>query len=125
ENYDEFITACQLNGQKVGDAVNELLWGFVPEMEAFQILIHEINTNPHDGLVVTLLNNLEVTKADLNAIKDKKILFHRIKKLVFAPDIDKDVFVNTVVGIYNCDEVILPETVPKLLRLSRVKKYPG
>ncbi|MHA2334440.1 MAG: hypothetical protein ACXAEU_20605 [Candidatus Hodarchaeales archaeon] len=125
EAYDEFATACQLNNQRIGEAVNELFWHSVSEMEGLHILLHNPNANPIDTLIVSSLEKLEVTAKDLNEIKNRSILFHRIKKLVFAPDIDKDKFTRSVVGIYNCDEVELPETIPKLLRISRVKKYPN
>ncbi|MFX0095337.1 MAG: hypothetical protein ACFFBD_26620, partial [Candidatus Hodarchaeota archaeon] len=122
--YDEFVSACQLNNQKIGDAVNELLAQVLPFIETMQILMHELTVDPSTVLVITSIDELTVTERDLSDIGDRKVLFHRIDRLEFHPDIDKSLFVKTVIGIYNCENIKLPLSVPKLIELSRIKKYP-
>lgn len=122
--YDDFAATCQLQKQKIGDAVNELLVWVVPAIEVRHILLFDLMTETPDPLIVTSLEQLEVTKEDLREIQDRKILFHRIGKLVFTPEIAKEDFIRKVIGIYNCEQVKLPPTIPRLLRYSRVKRYP-
>lgn len=83
--------------------------------------LHTVNASLLDTLIVTSLERLEVTAGDLAGMKDRKQLFHRIKEPVFATDIDKTSFVNSVIGIYSCEKVEVPETIPKLIQLSRIK----
>ncbi|MHA1450277.1 MAG: hypothetical protein ACTSP4_12740 [Candidatus Hodarchaeales archaeon] len=109
ETYEEFATACQLNNQTIGNAVNSLLGDFVTEMESLHIIVHVLAANPLNTLVVSSLDSLNITADDLKEIKETKILFHRIKNLTFDNDIDEHIFIESVIGIYNCDNVELPE----------------
>ena len=122
--YEEFAATCQLKKKKIGDAVNELLSQLVPEMEYRHILLFDLDVDPHTVLTVTSLDRLDVSVQDLAEIRDRKILFHRIKELKFSSNIEKTDFVNSVIGIYNCENVKLPPTIPHLIQLSRVKIYP-
>ncbi|MFX1251789.1 MAG: hypothetical protein ACFFCZ_09295 [Promethearchaeota archaeon] len=121
--YDEFVAACQLNNQKIGDAINEILAKLIPRIEIHEILTHELVADPLDILVITSINELNVSSKDLADIRDRKVFFHRVGTLKFDPDIEKSLFIKTVIGIYNCENVTLPSSVPKLIELSRVKKY--
>ncbi|MHA2273890.1 MAG: hypothetical protein ACXACI_18725 [Candidatus Hodarchaeales archaeon] len=124
DTYDDFVATCHLRKMKIGDAVNELLFRLVPEMEYRHILLHDLKVDPEEVLVVTSLDKLEASAQDLAEIQDRKILFHRIKDLIFAPDVEKEDFIEAVVGIYNCGKVDLPPAVPRLIQISRVKAYP-
>ena len=121
EIYDEFLSACQLNNEKVGDAVNFLLTQAIPQVEIAIIIMHELRENPLNFLTITTLDSLKVSKKDIEVIQERKLLFHRITDLEFAKDISSELFVEKVAGIYKCDNVILPETVPRLITLSRIK----
>ncbi|MFQ5978079.1 MAG: hypothetical protein ACE5OZ_08120 [Candidatus Heimdallarchaeota archaeon] len=122
--YDDFAAACQLQKQKIGDAVNELLVWVVPAIEVRHILLFDLIAETPDPLIVTSLEQLEVTNKDLREIQDRKILFHRIGELIFSADIAKNDFIRSVIGIYNCNQVNLPRAIPRLLRFSRIKRYP-
>ncbi|OLS19799.1 MAG: hypothetical protein HeimC3_44200 [Candidatus Heimdallarchaeota archaeon LC_3] len=121
EVYDEFLSACQLHNEKVGDAVNYLLTQVIPQVEITVIIMHELRENPLHFLTITTLDSLKVTKEDMEVIQERKLLFHRISNLEFAEDISSELFVEKVAGIYKCDNVSLPETVPRLIKLSRIK----
>ncbi|MFW9916189.1 MAG: hypothetical protein ACFFGZ_11335 [Candidatus Thorarchaeota archaeon] len=122
--YDDFVATCQLKKKKIGDAVNEIFSWLIPEMEYRHILLLDLRVDPEDVLVVTSLDKLEAPAQDLAEIHDRRILFHRIKELIFAPEVEKEDFINAVIGIYNCEKVKLPRAVPRLIRISRVKTYP-
>ncbi len=122
--YDEFVSACQLNNQKIGEAINEILAQTNPEVEIIQILAHEIIADPLEFLIITSLNELQVSCSDLQELNDSKVLFHRVGYLQFNPDVKKVDFVKSVTGIYNCGKVDFPDSIPRLLQLSRVKTYP-
>ncbi|MHA1990886.1 MAG: hypothetical protein ACW981_07500 [Candidatus Hodarchaeales archaeon] len=119
--YDEFLSACQLNNQKAGDIVNELLLELLPEVELNIIIIHELHEDPLKFLTITSIEELKVSSEDLEEIRERKLLFHRIDKITFNHDISTDLFIQKVAGIYNCKTIDLPDTVPKLIRISRIK----
>ncbi len=126
EIYDDFVATCQQQKKTVGEIVNELLNWLVPQIESRHILHHELNIqNFEDILLVTSTDLLEVSKEDLLEVGKRKVLFHRVNQLVFSQDIKKELFVEAVIGIYNCGKVELPPTVPRLLRISKVKKFPN
>ncbi|MFX0113582.1 MAG: hypothetical protein ACFFB3_03460 [Candidatus Hodarchaeota archaeon] len=124
DTYDDFVATCQLKKKKIGDAVNEIFSRLIPEMEYRHILLLDLQVDPEDVLVVTSLDRLEAQARDLAEIQGRKILFHRIKELIFAQEVEKANFISAVIGIYNCDKVKLPPAVPRLIRISRVKEYP-
>ncbi len=123
--YDEFVSNCQVNKQNIGDCVNDMLSEIIPHYEVLQILAHETSLNTLHPIILSLHDELSISQNDLEEIKERRILFHRIKKLHFSEDITSETFIQSVIGIYNCDEVMLPPSLPKLLRLSRVKDYPN
>ena len=51
-------------------------------------------------------------------------LFHRISNLSFSEDLEKELFLKCVAGIYNCENVGLPKGFPELLKKSRIKNFP-
>ena len=120
ETYHEFLYACQLNNEKVGDAVNNLLTQAIPQIE-LTIISHELRESPLHILTITTLDSLKVAKEDMEVIQERKLLFHRITNLEFANDISGDLFVEKVAGIYKCDKVVLPDNIPRLITFSRIK----
>ncbi|MHA1983472.1 MAG: hypothetical protein ACW967_03880 [Candidatus Hodarchaeales archaeon] len=119
--YDEFLSHCQLINQKVGDVVNDLLLELLPEVELNIIIIHNLHENPLNFLTITSIDNLSVSKDDLEEIHERKLLFHRIKNLVFDQNISGDLFIEKIAGIYNCKKTEIPDSIPKLIKISRVK----
>ncbi|MHA2252682.1 MAG: hypothetical protein ACXAD7_20125 [Candidatus Kariarchaeaceae archaeon] len=122
--YEEFVSNCQATKQNIGDCVNDMLSQIIPHYEVLQILAHETSLNTLHPIILSLHDDLSIEQNDLDEIKERKILFHRIKKLQFSENIASETFIQSVIGIYNCNEVHLPASVPKLIKLSRVKDYP-
>jgi hypothetical protein len=122
--YNEFVAYCQLNNRLVSEVVNVLLAQIIPEMEINQIIIGELQENPLDLLVISSLKKLEIKVDDLEQLNDEKIVFHRIKELTFSEKISNDLFISSVIAIYNCEEISLPNDLSNLLVASRVRKYP-
>ncbi|MHA1503964.1 MAG: hypothetical protein ACTSPT_02100 [Candidatus Heimdallarchaeota archaeon] len=125
KTWNDFITHCQLNISKASVVINRILWEIIPEMEITQILISKIKEPLDNILVVTSQKNVSINQDDLQKIADKKILFHRIERLILDEDISQEVFVEKVLGIYNCKKITFPKGISKLLQLSRVKEYPS
>ncbi|MHA1556882.1 MAG: hypothetical protein ACTSPM_08110 [Candidatus Heimdallarchaeota archaeon] len=123
--WNDFTSFCQINRTKIGTLASEILWEIIPEMEITQILLSKIKEPIEDIIVVSALNSAEIKHDNIKAISSKKILFHRINELVFQDDITNEDFLEKVVGIYNCQKIIFPKSVSKLLKLSRVHEYPG
>ena len=122
--YDDFIASCRLHNQSIGEAVNELFSQFIPEAEIMFIVIQQFNSNFNDLLVITGLEEVVVTEHELQSIKDRKLLLHRIKNLIFDKSVSKESFQDQIAGIFNCKKVNLPPNIPKLLELSRIKNFP-
>ncbi|MHA1188473.1 MAG: hypothetical protein ACTSXA_04875 [Candidatus Heimdallarchaeota archaeon] len=123
--WNDFIAHCQLNISKASVVINRILWEIIPEMEITQILISKIKEPLGNILVVTSQKNVSINQEDLQKIADKKVLFHRIEGLILDEDIPQEVFVEKVLGIYNCKKITFPKGISKLLQLSRVKEYPS
>ncbi len=125
QTWNDFTSFCQINKTKIGFLVSEILWEIIPEMEITQILLSKIKEPLGDIIVVSVLNSVEIKHENIKAISSKKILFHRIDELIFQNDITNEDFLEKVVGIYNCEKIIFPQSASKLLKLSRVHEYPG
>ena len=123
--WNDFIAHCQINASKASVIINRILWEVIPEMETTQILISKIKGPLDNILVVTSQKNVSINQEDLQKIADKKILFHRIEELILEDDISQEVFVEKVLGMYNCKKITFPKGISKLLQLSRVKEYPS
>ncbi len=121
--YEEFVAKCQRDNKTIGDMVNSILARAVIEFEISHILAFELKVLPLETIVISSKDNVVVANKDLNEISSRKVLFHRINKLIFN-NVSTENFINKVIGIYNCKNVSLPNNIPKLIRLSRVKNYP-
>jgi hypothetical protein len=124
EAYNQFTVQCQTNKIKIGDAVTNLLKRALPHFEIGRIMIHDHKINPVDLIVLTMHESLDITNQDLIDLEGRKVMFHRIKHLKFDQNVEGSNFQETVIGIYNCDQVKIPETIPRLIRHSRVHQYP-
>ncbi|MHA1221000.1 MAG: hypothetical protein ACTSQB_04635 [Candidatus Heimdallarchaeota archaeon] len=125
QTWNEFIAASQVNNSAVRLMINQILWEVIPEMELTQILLSKVKESQANIYTISSQKTVTITKADLESIDTKKVLFHRIDELIFRNDITNKIFVEKVVGIYNCKKVVFPTTFSKLLRLSRVFEYPS
>ncbi|HSV42363.1 MAG TPA: hypothetical protein VLH13_03010 [Methanomassiliicoccales archaeon] len=64
------------------------------------------------------LTNLQVSKKDLESLKGP-VMFHNIKTLEFADDIDWDVFDLRVMSIKNCAKVLIPNALTRFQALTK------
>ena len=121
----KFIAYCQLNANKASIVINRILWEIIPEMEITQIMLSKIKESFEDVFLITSHENVSISQDDLLMISTKKVLFHRINHLKFQEDITQELFLEKVVGVYNCSTITFPKDFSKLLKLSRVKDYPA
>ncbi|MBN1329061.1 MAG: hypothetical protein JXA54_06270 [Candidatus Heimdallarchaeota archaeon] len=122
--WNDFIAHCSLNQRKVSEVINHILWDIIPEMEITQISLRKVREPLENLFLISGHDKINITQKDLQEIVDKKVIFHRIADLTFESDITQGLFIEKVIGIYNCPKVIFPEKFSKLLKLSRSKLYP-
>ncbi|MHA2502486.1 MAG: hypothetical protein ACXAE3_06445 [Candidatus Kariarchaeaceae archaeon] len=123
EVYTQFTASCHANKVKIGDAVTDLLKRALPHLEISQIMIRDHKIN-QEMIVLTMHPHIEVTNQDLLDLEGRQVLFHRITNIHFDDDVDGELFRDTVMGIYKCNNVRLGENIPRLLGKSRVHAYP-
>ena len=123
--WNDFKVFCQLNSSNIGILINQILWDIIPEMEITQILLSKIKEPARNAYLISSQKEISISHADLLEIGTKKVLFHRIEQLNFLEDISSELFMEKIVGIYNCKTVSFPKNFSKLLKLSRVKQYPS
>ena len=73
------------------------------------------------GNVIEGIDELNVSKKDLLE-SERALVFVGIGKLRFENDVDKETFRSKVRAIYHCKELVIPETLPKMLVLSVSRK---
>ena len=64
------------------------------------------------------LASLHVSRKDLESLKGP-VLFHNIKALEFADDIDWEMFDKRVMSIKNCAKVLIPQTLTRFQVLTK------
>ena len=69
------------------------------------------------GHIIEDIEELSMSKKDLLEA-DRELVFVRIGLLEFEDDVDRETFRSRVRAIYHCKEVVIPETLPKVLVLS-------
>lgn len=110
-------------GESVGDIINEALRVFLSIAEGSFEVAHKLKEGVESTLKTITISDVEellVTKEDLEGIEGK-IKFRNIKKLIFEKNIDWNLFDRKVQLIVFADEVHLPENIPKLKALSKMK----
>ena len=122
--YEEFTALCHQESIAVGEGINKMLGIMVPHLEIVEIVKRLIDPTVGPPIIISLKHDLRITKADLEDLGNRMLLLHRIDHVEFDKKIPLDLFTDTIFGIYNCSDVILPETIPKLLQLSKQKNFP-
>ena len=69
------------------------------------------------GHVIEDVEELTMSRRDLLEA-DRELVFVRVGRLEFEDDVDRETFRSRVRAIYHCKEVVIPETLPKVLVLS-------
>lgn len=122
--YEEFTALCHREQVTVGDGMNKMLSSMIPHLEIVEIITRFVQPKIQFPIVISLRPQVVVKANDLEELGENKVVFHRIKNLQFDVDIPDDLFTNSILGIYNCDNVIFPKNLPKLLKLSKQQTYP-
>jgi hypothetical protein len=100
---------------------------FTAEAKKRELSIGELTTIVMRALVEDIgttnyrignLNALTVTKKDLESLKGP-VMFHSIKALEFADDIDWDTFDQSVMSIKNCAKVLIPPSLTRFQVLTK------
>ncbi|UYP47120.1 hypothetical protein NEF87_003405 [Candidatus Lokiarchaeum ossiferum] len=122
EVYEQFVNKTKDLDMNVGMAVSKMMKDVVDSIEEGfpQIsakVLRPLNKKP---LAVIGHENLTVTKQDLIDAANE-ISFINIKKLSFAPDVDKETFQQYILKIINCHNIRIPNIFPKLVLLSKLQ----
>jgi hypothetical protein len=78
-------------------------------------LVEEISTANYR---IGNLASLQVAKKDLESLKGP-VMFHNIKMLEFADDIDWEMFDRSIMSIKNCAKVLIPPSLTRFQVLTK------
>ncbi len=78
-------------------------------------LVEEVGTTNYR---IGNLASLQVSQKDLESLKGP-VMFHNIKALEFADDIDWEMFDKRVASIKNCTKVLIPSTLTRFQVLTK------
>ncbi len=114
-------------GVSVGEVFNEALRTFIAIVDgvtsAFEPIAQGIGGGisrviSRETVPIAGLDELEVNDRDFEEL-GKKVIFSDIGRLTL--NVSKENFERYVVLIKECEEVVIPQTIPKLLVLSRAR----
>ena len=114
--YSNFVSQAKTEGKTTGQFFSNILANVLP---AFEISDAVSSLGEREVLVVTLEDELFISKQDLEVLGDRGVILYGINKLEFAKDINQELFLKTIVKIIKCDKVTLPTNIPRLIVLSR------
>lgn len=106
---------------------DEVYANFTSEAKKRNLSIGELTTIVMRALVEDIsttnyrignLNSLHVSKKDLESLKGP-VMFHNIKSLEFAEDIDWEMFDARIMSIKNCAKVLIPKTLTRFQVLTK------
>ncbi len=132
--YSKILLVARETGKTVGEIMNEAMDTYLVlkenlkgSMASLIDKLEQLGVEFKEGFrsaakyEISDLDELFITRKDLEYLKDEKISFKRIKRLVFSKDIDADLLEKHVDTIAFCSEVAVPPNLPKLLVLSKCK----
>jgi len=122
--YDEFVGICHTEKITIGDGVNNLFSEFIPFFEIHHLISKDHNLSIADFIIISMQAEISITEQDLIDLENRSVIFHRISKLNFDPNINPSIFIKYVNAIYFSQELQIPDEIPKLIRLSRVVSLP-
>ncbi len=114
--YSNFVSKAKTEGKTTGEYFSQILANILP---AFEISESLSSIGEREVLVVTLEEELFISKQDLEVLGDRGVIFYGIDKLEFAKGVNQELFLKTIIKIIKCDKVILPTNIPRLIVLSR------
>ena len=132
--YSKILLIARETGKTVGEIMNEAMGTYLVlkenlkgSMASLIDKLEQLGVEFKEGFrsaaknEISELDELVITKADLEYLKNEKIMFKRINRLVFSKDVDASTFDKYVDSIVFCGEVAVPPQLPKLLVLSKCK----
>jgi len=122
--YEEFAAMCHKHKITIGEGINRMLISMVPHLEIVEIIRHFVKPINRNPIIISSKDTLTVSSKDLKDLDGKQVIFHRIDNLKFDTTLPTELFSETILGIYNCDQVNFPKNLPKLIKLSKQKYYP-
>lgn len=118
--YRDFASLSKSLGKNIGEVVTSLMDSFLAEQGATRTFSFKAGGRTEEELLIEDMDYLKITNKDLVTSK-RKVRFDEIKELVFSEDVEFSAFDKFVVQISDCDTVRFPETLPKLLAISKCK----
>ena len=116
--YEEIATLARETGRTVGEVINEAMKLFLTTsgklVELGKAFAEGLKEGSENAIEVGNLDILVVDRRDLKCV-DGPIVFKNIKKLVIGRDVPFELFESKVRRIVMCDEVVIPDSYPKLL----------
>ncbi len=140
ETYNKIVALAKSLGVTVGELVNEALrltlslfiepiekierttksFGERRAKEAVKAIAEKIKSSlEEEYIIISDLDKLSISKKDLESL-DKQLVVRNIKKLVIERDVDRE-SLDKIAKIIFVDELYIPETLPKLMVLSKAK----
>ncbi|MFX0182580.1 MAG: hypothetical protein ACFE95_05800 [Candidatus Hodarchaeota archaeon] len=127
EIYDEFSHSMKMLNMTIGDAVTKMMRDVIEDLdESFSDLkirsklsfkklfdrLEKASVRHHRRLIITGKDLLEANAA---------LSFSHIGELIISPDVTREIFNKHIRHISHCRTVRVPDILPKLLLLSRIK----
>lgn len=124
ELYDSFSTKIQSQGLNLGIVISKMLLsvtekfnGEFPTISAEEILPPKRLMRLH----IERKDSITVSKNDLEEA-EARLTLRKIGKISFAQDVTDDLLKKHIDSIDNCELVLIPKTIPKLVALSLLSK---
>ncbi len=132
--YSRVLLLARETGKTVGEILNEAMDTYLTlkenlkgSMATLIDKLEQLGVEFKEGFKsaakheISDLDELVVTKKDLEYLKNNKVSFKRIRRLIFSKDVDPETFERYIDTIAFCGEVAAPPQLPKLLILSRCR----
>lgn len=120
ELYQQLSAFAKEAGKTIGEVINEAMAIFISLKEGLTGA-GERFVESMEKAVSTYIGNIDelsVSRDDLMDVKGN-VVFRNIGRLLFAEDVDNDIFQGKVKRIINVNELVIPKHLSKLRVLSR------
>lgn len=115
--YNDFIAEAKNQQLTNGEFFSRLMSNFVPMIQITDI---KREMKGKKFLLVRNEKNLTISNEDLEILGGRGIIFYGIYKLTFSNNITQENFLASVIKVIQCEEVVLPRNIPRLILLSRL-----
>lgn len=121
-SYNTFSQAMKSRGISIGEAFNQMIKDVINNLSKNEEVPNISNSlfQSNTQLKIESMNIFNVSENDL--IESEGVCtFYKIKHLEFSKDITKETFLKYVHLILECENVRIPDTIPKLRLFSKIK----